>query len=198
MPVTLFDGSGGEFDAEITVCGRSTVELAVLTRREVDRELAFSLTLGVPLPKGDRQRWIVEKAVELGVTRLVPLRTERTVATGDKVGEKLDRYVIEASKQCGRNRLMEIAEPQSWSKWLAAPADARRWVADPTGDAIRAVDLSQGRSTFAAVGPEGGLTEGELAVARSSGWEIVSLGPRVLRIETAAVALAATFTVAEG
>jgi 16S rRNA (uracil1498-N3)-methyltransferase len=198
MPATLFDGSGCEFDAEVTACGRSTVELAVLARREVDRELGFSLTLGVPLPKGDRQRWIVEKAVELGVTRLVPLRTERTVAAGDKAGDKLDRYVIEASKQCGRNRLMEIAEPQAWGEWLAAPRDTRRLIADPTGDAIQAVDLSQGRSTFAAVGPEGGLTASELATARAAEWEIVSLGPRILRIETAAVALAAAISISEG
>ena len=67
------------------------------------------------LPKGDRQRWIVEKAVELGVTRLVPLITERSEKQG---GEKLGRYVIEASKQCGRNRLMEIAEPVRWGDWL--------------------------------------------------------------------------------
>lgn len=198
MPVTLFDGSGCEFDAEVTVCGRSTVELAVLARREVDRELGFSLTLGVPLPKGDRQRWIVEKAVELGVTRLVPLRTERTVATGDKAGEKLDRYVVEASKQCGRNRLMEISEPQSWPEWLAAPADARRWIADPTGEPLASKEVAHERPTFAAVGPEGGLTDDEHAAARAARWEIVSLGPRILRIETAAVALAAAISISEG
>src|SRR5690606_32869891 len=83
MSVTLFDGSGAEFEAEVAACKRSTIELRILQRREVDRELPYPLVLGVPLPKGDRQRWIVEKAVELGVTRLVPLITERSVATGE-------------------------------------------------------------------------------------------------------------------
>lgn len=194
LRVVLFDGSGSEFDAEITTCGRSSVELAVIERRVVDRELPFPLTVGAPLPKGDRQRWLVEKAVELGVTRLVPLRTARTVGAGDKAGEKLDRYVIEASKQCGRNRLMEIAAPQTWSEWLATAPDARRLVADPTGRPIAAADWTHAGPAFVSVGPEGGLTDGELTEARAAGWEIVALGPRILRIETAAVALAALFT----
>ena len=121
MSVTLFDGSGCEFDAEVTACKRSTVELAITERREVDRELPQPLVLGVALPKGDRQRWIIEKSVELGVTRLVPLITERSEKQG---GDKLGRYVIEASKQCGRNRLMEIAEPVRWGDWLATESSA--------------------------------------------------------------------------
>jgi 16S rRNA (uracil1498-N3)-methyltransferase len=198
MRVILFDGSGCEFDAEVTTCGRSTVELAVHERRLVDRELVQPLTLGVPLPKGDRQRWIVEKAVELGVTRLVPLHTERSVATGDKGGEKLDRYVIEASKQCGRNRLMEIAMPMDWTQWLAAaPGNARRWIADPTGGPLVELDRTTMQSTYAAVGPEGGFTEVELTSARDSGWHIVSLGPRIMRIETAAIALVALLATEE-
>jgi 16S rRNA (uracil1498-N3)-methyltransferase len=189
----LFDGTGWEFDAEVTACRRATVELAILERRTVDRELPQAFTLGVPLPKGDRQRWLVEKAVELGVTRLVPLRTARTVATGEKGGEKLDRYVIEASKQCGRNRLMEIAASQSWEDWLAAPADARRVIAHPTGRPLTATSEPK-QPTYAAVGPEGGFTNEELAAARAAGWDLASLGPRILRIETAALALAALLT----
>src|SRR3972149_595754 len=105
--VTLFDGSGAEFDAEIARCGRSEVDLRVLERREIDRELAFELVIGVPLPKGDRQKWLVEKLTELGVTELVPLVTERGVAQPtDSALERLERGVIEAAKQCGRNRLM--------------------------------------------------------------------------------------------
>jgi 16S rRNA (uracil1498-N3)-methyltransferase len=189
--VVVFDGTDYEFDAEVSACHRSTVDLIVHDRRLASRELAQPLTLGVPLPKGDRQRWIVEKAVELGVSSLVPLRTERSVATGDKGGEKLDRYVIEASKQCERNRLMEIAAPMAWSDWLAtAPTTARRWIADPTGGALPALDHTRALPTFAAVGPEGGFTEGEIVAAREAGWEVVALGPRILRIETAAIALA--------
>ena len=78
--MTLFDGTGWEFEAEVRRTGRAEVELAILSRQEVDREAATALTLGVALPKGDRQKWLVEKATELGVARLVPLTTERAVA----------------------------------------------------------------------------------------------------------------------
>lgn len=192
MRVTLFDGSGAEFDAEVTTCGRSTVELAILDRREFSRELAFPVTLGVALPKGDRQRWLVEKAVELGVARLVPLRTEHSQATGDKPSDKLARYVIESSKQCGRNRRMQIDPVHDWEAWLRLPTGSSRlWLADPAGAPISADALAQPHPTFVAIGPEGGLTDDEIAAAQAAGWQPISLGPRILRVETAAIALAA-------
>ena len=202
MRVVLFDGSGLEFEAEVTSCGRSVVELSILERREVNRELPFELTLGVPLPKGDRQRWIIEKAVELGVTRFVPLVTERSLAKGEKhAGEKLSRYVIEASKQCGRNRLMQIAPPHEWPQWLELPTDAStptthavKWIAHPGGRPISSQDLGQAIPAFVGFGPEGGLTDDESAAAKDAGWELIGLGPRILRIETAALALVASLT----
>ena len=110
----LWDGSGAEFSAKVAQIGRSSVDLEVRQRHEIDRELSFSLTLGVALPKGDRQRWLVEKCTELGTTCLVPLITERGVAQPvEKALSRLERTVIETCKQCGRNRLMEIAPPSS-------------------------------------------------------------------------------------
>jgi 16S rRNA (uracil1498-N3)-methyltransferase len=196
--VTLFDGSGAEFDAVVAACRRATVELAILARREASREPAEPVTLAVPLPKGERTRWIVEKAVELGVARLVPLRTRHSAAEG-RGHEKLDRYVIEASKQCGRNRLMEIADPVDWSEWLAtvdpsAASGVRRWIADPGAAPFATEELSAGGPVYAAVGPEGGLTAEELKQAQDAGWRLVGLGPRILRIETAALALAVLAT----
>ncbi len=141
---------------------------------------------------------MIEKAVELGVTRLTPLITER----GEKQsGEKLSRYVIEASKQCGRNRLMEIAEPRPWSEWLArrsfppAGEPLRAWVAHPSGRPLAAREVSEARTTLLAIGPEGGLTDEEVDAASAADWEIVGLGPRILRIETAAAALVAALTI---
>jgi 16S rRNA (uracil1498-N3)-methyltransferase len=200
MPIVLFDGSGAEFDAEVAACQRSNVELNILERREVSRELPFSLALGIALPKGDRQRWIVEKAVELGVKRLVPLITERGEKQG---GEKLQRYVIEASKQCGRNRLMEIAEPQRWADWVSQDLNAahgarRAWVAHPRGRSMTADDLQRSLPTLLAIGPEGGLTEREVADATAAGWDVIGLGPRILRIETAAISLVAGLTLPTG
>jgi len=197
MSVTLFDGSGCEFNAEVTACKRSTVELAITERREVDRELPQPLVLGIALPKGDRQRWIIEKSVELGVTRLLPLVTERSEKQG---GDKLGRYVIEASKQCGRNRLMEIAEPVRWGDWLATEGGAapRRWVAHPTGAQPTPAALAERHPTLVAIGPEGGLSDAEVEAAAAAGWEVVGLGPRILRIETAALGLVACLTIPLG
>jgi 16S rRNA (uracil1498-N3)-methyltransferase len=191
--VTLFDGSGQEFTARVSAIGKSAVDLEIVDRRLVDRELPHPLTLAVSLPKGDRQKVLVEKLVELGVTRLIPLETERSVAEGTPTAlARLRRQVIEASKQCGRNRLMEIAQPQTLAQLLAEPpATPRRLLAHPTGNAPKS---SPPGPALVAVGPEGGFTDAEVASATSSGWEIASLGPRILRIETAALALATLLT----
>jgi 16S rRNA (uracil1498-N3)-methyltransferase len=133
------------------------------------------------------------------------LETQRSVAEPvDKALVRLRRSVIEASKQCGRNRLMEIATPRTWTEWCAeagslsvADPCRRRAVADRNGaidarlwsDALR--QETAVRSVLSAVGPEGGWTEAELHLARTHGWEILNLGPRILRVETAAVAMAA-------
>ena len=193
--VTLFDGSGAEFEAEIVRCGRSDVEARVLSQRDVDRELPFELVVGVSLPKGDRQKWLVDKLTELGVTELVPLATERGVAQPtDSALKRLERGVIEAAKQCGRNRLMRVAKPQAFMNWVRAKSDGvqkRKWIAHPTGSAIATLDLSAAMPTQLAVGPEGGFTGEEVAAATAAGWQSVDLGPRILRVETAAAALAA-------
>src|SRR4051794_31403592 len=117
--VILFDGTGAEFIAIVEQLRRSEVELRIAERCTVDRELPFPLTVGVALPKGDRQKWLVEKLTELGVTTLVPLITERSVAQPSSGAlDRLRRAVIEAAKQCGRNRLMALSTPQRWTQWL--------------------------------------------------------------------------------
>jgi 16S rRNA (uracil1498-N3)-methyltransferase len=190
--VTLFDGSGAEFTAEISKVSRSSVELDVIERLEIDRELPFDLTIAVALPKGDRQRWLVEKAVELGVGRIVPLRTERSVAQPvDKALTRLRRSVIEASKQCGRNRLLRIEPPQDWPDFVTAETSAScRLLAHPgCGEELPCRQISE--DVLLAIGPEGGFTDAEVELAVAAGWQPVSLGPRILRIETAAITLAA-------
>jgi 16S rRNA (uracil1498-N3)-methyltransferase len=196
--VILFDDSGAEFTAQIEKAGRSAVELRIIARHLVDRELRFELSVGVALPKGDRQKWLFEKLTELGVTTVIPLETQRGVAQPNAAAlGRLCRYVIEAAKQCGRNRLMKIATPRTWSDWVL-PAEAsnkapveRRLLAHPRGKPLSQVDLSVPLSTQLAIGPEGGFTETEIELAASNGWQLVDLGPRILRVETAAVALVA-------
>ena len=131
--VILFDGTGWEYSAEVESVGRAEAALVVLDRHQVDRELPVEIRLGASLPKGDRQKWLVEKAVELGVARIIPLRTSRSVAQPvEQALARLKRAVIEASKQCGRNRLMEISEPQEWADFAsAAPAGGVRLLAHP-------------------------------------------------------------------
>ncbi|MEE8451226.1 MAG: 16S rRNA (uracil(1498)-N(3))-methyltransferase [Thermoguttaceae bacterium] len=195
--VVLFDGSGFEFDAEIVRVGRSEVELAVRSSREVDRELPMEVTLAVTLPKGDRQRWLVEKATELGIARIVPLQTTRSAdRTTPQVLKRLQRTVIEASKQCGRNRLLEITPSQSWAEFVGAGREVPiRILAHPdaTGDCGTVKTVRSGPVALA-VGPEGGFTEAEVALATDAGWQAVALGPRILRVETAAVLLTAMVT----
>lgn len=196
-PVTLFDGRGDQFSAVVERLGRNDVTLSILARESVDRELPFSLVLGVALPKGDRQKWLVEKAVELGVTRIVPLKTRRGVAQPvEQAITRLSRSAVEASKQCGRNRLMQIDQPQDWPDFAAvADANAIRLFAHPSAEATAhdvLMALSNANSNvFLAVGPEGGFADEEAATATAVGWRTVSLGPRILRVETAALLLAA-------
>ena len=193
--VLLFDGHGLELVARVQRIGRSDVELVVMSSMQVDRELPVRITLGVAMPKGDRQRWIVEKATELGMARLVPLVTERGVAlVSAGAYERLRRSVIEASKQCGRTQLMEISQPQTIAEFCRAQ-DTAGIMAHPGGQPLRDVidklrEEKSGQIAFA-VGPEGGLTDEEVAVAASAGWTAVDLGQRILRVETAAVLLAA-------
>jgi 16S rRNA (uracil1498-N3)-methyltransferase len=195
--IVLFDGSGTEFQARVEKATRSEVHCQLLSREEVNRESDVAIVLGVALPKGDRQHWLIEKAVELGVARLVPLETERGVAQPvEKALVRLRRSVIEASKQCGRNRLMEIAEPQPWPHYVENDFLGQRWIAHPGGARVANMLLSireseQLEEIRFAVGPEGGFTPNEVELALGRGWKAVDLGPRILRIETAAVALAA-------
>lgn len=196
--VILFDGQGCEFAARITAIRRGAVELAVAEGRALDREPALRLSVAAPLPKGDRQRWLIEKLVEIGVVRYVPLVTQRSVVEPSvKSVERLRRTVIEASKQSGRTRLMELAEPCRWHDFAqSAAAEEPRIVAHPGGASMREFFGSGfvaghvvGRITVA-VGPEGGFSDAEIELAIRSGWRSVDLGPRILRIETAAVVLA--------
>jgi 16S rRNA (uracil1498-N3)-methyltransferase len=199
--LVLFDGTGAEFTARVEQMSKHEARLAVLARTIVDREAPRDVTLCCALPRGDRQRWLIEKAVELGVRRFVPLKTARGVVQPDAgVCERLRRTVVEASKQCGRNVLMEIAEPCGVPPAANAfPTDAERWVAHPSAevtlaDAVAADRLPTGKSVAILIGPEGGFTDAEIDAALAAGWRAVALGSRILRIETAALMAAALAT----
>ena len=192
--VTLFNGDGREYPAEIVAADRKRVHLTILNPIAANRELPFPLVIASALPKGDRADFLIEKLTELGVTRFVPLITARSVVVPKaSAAEKLSRAVIEASKQCGRNRLMVVEEPWTWDEFVGrGDLTAHRFVLHPPeGAAARLPDRPPTEGIAFAVGPEGGLTEEEVAQAEAAGWQKQRLGPRVLRVETAAVAAAA-------
>ncbi len=193
LELVLFDGQGGEYEAKVDRCQRSTVEVAVGEHRDIERELPFTLTLAVGTTTTDRQRWLVEKAVELGVTRLVPLQT--TNGVDNKKTSKIDRYIIEASKQCGRNRLMQLAPPCEWDTLVKQNPSERRLFAHPGGIPLNQIDHRPTTDLTLAIGPIGGFTDQEAVAAKDAGWTVVDLGSRLLRVETAAIALVAAATI---
>lgn len=209
--VVVFDGLGGEYLAEITHIRRDAAVLRLIEHRPIERELPGRLVVAAALPKGDRQRWLVEKLVELGVSAFVPLITQRSVSEpGESSRTRLARSVIAASKQCGRNRLMEVAEAADWMEFAAQCRAEVRVVAHPAAatpdlaelipasnlpprvaDCCRVLPpLAIPSEIVAAVGPEGGFTDAEIAAAANAQWIRFDLGPRILRVETAALCLA--------
>jgi 16S rRNA (uracil1498-N3)-methyltransferase len=187
--VRLFNGDGREYPAEVVAVARRSVALNVLRAESPPRELPFRLEVAAPLPKGDRAAFLVEKLTELGVTAFTPLETARAaVHPREAKLDRLRRHVVEASKQCGRNALMEVRPLTPWAEFLRrGDLPARRVLAHPGGGAVGPGGPA---GVAAAVGPEGGFTDGEVALALGAGWQAAGLGSRLLRVETAAVALA--------
>lgn len=198
--VTLFDNSGYEFVASVLEVGRNSTKLEVESSSLPIRELPYRLTVGVSLPKGDRQQWVVEKCVELGVTELVPLVTQRGVAQAqDKTAKRMHRWIIAASKQCRRNILMNVAAPESLLQF-AIRVTPRACVVlhpDPNAEPLSrcVVGSAKAKDVAIAVGPEGGFTEREIEQAKDIGCRTAFMGDRILRIETAAVAAASAIVI---
>lgn len=198
--VSLFDGAGREARARLVGARRREAELRILSCEEISREPALRLTLACALPRATRMDWLIEKCVELGVACLVPMIAQRNVVRpGPREAHQQGRWqraVVEASKQCGRNRLMEITDALPFGAVFArADEGAARLIAStapeaaPLGSLLNALPAMDG--VFALIGPEGGFTPDEVALAAKARCRPVSLGPRILRVETAAVALAA-------
>ncbi len=196
--LTLFDAAGNEFRTEITHKSKKRVAVRKLSESRPERKLACSITIVTALPKGDRQKFLIEKLVELGVDRLIPLNTARSVAqVNDKVIARLNKQIIEATKQCRRSYLMEVLPPVSVQQALGMPTageTALFLMAHPYTDASLAAvrqKLNAADSVCWLIGPEGGFSEDEFASFADSGWLPVSFGEIILRVETAALTAAA-------
>ncbi len=197
--VTLFDGSGCEFLATIENVKKNRLSARIIRTEKVSREIQNRITIAAALPKSDRQKMLVEKLVEVGVWRLIPLNAKRSVAKADgKTTEKFLRQVIEASKQCGRNQLMEVTVPMTTRELFESnDLSTAQLIAHPHRDAVSvphiAREFKKGDSVTIAIGPEGGFDKAEVATAVASGWCAIRMGPTVLRIETAALVVATLF-----
>jgi 16S rRNA (uracil1498-N3)-methyltransferase len=195
--LSLFDGSGPEWRAEVLAMGRAEVSVRLIEPFEPGRELARAVTLAVVMPANDRMDFLVEKATELGAAALQPLMSERSVLrlAGERADKKRAHWqgvAIAAAEQCGRAVPTRIEPVLGLSAWLAAlPAPGSDWRGLLSPRAAMPLALpSQPQATFLS-GPEGGLSEAEEAAARACGFEAVSLGPRVLRADTAPLAVLA-------
>ncbi len=193
--VELFSGAGLVAACRIAVIRKRDVEVNILASRR-DPPVRLELTLATAVPKGDRFDWLIEKATELGVSRLVPITTSRSVVDPrDSKLDKLRQTVITACKQSGRNNLMPISSVTSWNDFLKEfSAEHRMLIAHPNGERLETVIQSfdnNSKQLVVAIGPEGGFSDEEVQSALSLGAKAVQLGPQILRIETAAIAVSA-------
>jgi 16S rRNA (uracil1498-N3)-methyltransferase len=213
--VQLFDGRGGEWLATVTEMGRKVVTVAVGEAVPSERELSVQVTLAMGMPANDRMDALVEKAAELGVHAIQPLLCERSVLRldGERAAKKVAHWqavAVSACEQCGRAVVPQVHEVKSLAAWLrgaqAAPAleaggrqrrgvlslreavTMRAWLGADAAQATAGATSAQRTSYVFLSGPEGGLSPTEEALALEAGWTALTLGPRVLRADTAPLA----------
>jgi 16S rRNA (uracil1498-N3)-methyltransferase len=193
--IVVFDGEGNESESVIVEIDKRQVLVKTGNTIFAPRDHQGRLHFAVSLPKGDRQKNVIEKLVELGVDVLTPLETERSVAhVSEGKLSRLDRYVIEACKQCHRNRLLKLSQKLSLQEIFTQSTGFDLWILHPSEPGIESESISQANATYRTgtnkslmfmVGPEGGFTNHEVELAIASGARALCLGERILRVETA-------------
>ena len=190
----LFNGQGGEYTAVISTIGKKQVEVDVGEHKDIDRQSPMAINLAIGVSRGERFDWVLQKATELGVTCVTPLLTERTEVklSGDRLQKKLQHWqqvVVSACEQCQRNQLPMIAAPQKLEHWLneaGKDSESLKLVLHHRSDQSLGERQAPEKLTLL-IGPEGGLSETEITAAEAGGFSALTLGPRVLRTETAPV-----------
>lgn len=190
--VVLFNGDGFDYPAQIVTVEKRAVTVALGEAVPAAAESPLTIELGVAISKGERMDFVVQKATELGVTRIVPLLTERVEVRlkGDREERRLEHWrgiAIAACEQSGRATIPQLSAPLPYAQWLAGCSAERRFVLHHRTDSALA-GTARPASVALAIGPEGGLTAAEIAQAEAAGFEALQLGPRVLRTETAPLA----------
>ena len=192
----LFDGESGEWLARVSEAAKKRMTLSV-ERRTREPESLPDLWLAFAPVKRAQTDWLVEKATELGIAKLLPVITRRTIVERVKL-DRLEAIAIEAAEQCGRTLVPEIAEPKALTRLLSEHADRPLYFADENGGEPAAQAFRPGPATIL-TGPEGGFMEDERAEVRAAPGAVpISLGPRILRAETAALASIAAYMAIAG
>ncbi|AGK47293.1 RNA methyltransferase, RsmE family protein [Burkholderia thailandensis MSMB121] len=201
--LALFDGTGGQYRARIVEIDRRGALARIDAFEPVEAEPPYRVTLAQGIAGGDKMDWVIEKAVELGVAAVAPLSTARGVVklSGERADKRVSHWrgVVRAScEQCGRNRVPDVAPVRGFDAWLdalpAAPAEGElRLLLSPRASVPFALlpDAPPAGDVTLLIGPEGGLSPDEERAARARGFAALSLGPRVLRTETAGAAVLA-------
>ena len=187
----LFNGEGGEYAAQITQVTKKSLSVTLGEHAAINRESPLQLELAIGISRGERFDYVLQKATELGVSKITPLITERTEVkvSGDrqeKLQERWQQIIISACEQCQRNILPQLGEPQKIEDWLDACRAELRFVLHHRDSQKLPAEKSP-QSVALLVGPEGGLSESEIELAKDKEFAPLTLGPRVLRTETAPV-----------
>ena len=194
--IALFNGDGQEFVATVLTVSKREVSVDIGEAATPQTESPVYTTLGLCLSKGDRFDWAIQKATELGVGAIAPLQSERVDFSipPDRMEKRIAHWqqiAISACEQCGRVKVPSITPPQSLAVWVENVSAEQKWVlhcADDTSASASAVTHGAPRDAALLIGPEGGLTDQEFAAASAEGFQLLQLGPRVLRTETAPAA----------
>lgn len=198
--IILFDGQGGEYAATLNSLEKRRAEVAIKLFIPREAELPQAITLAQALPEGSKMDWIVEKAVELGATAIQPLAAQRCVVrlSAERAAKKSAHWqgiIIAAAEQCGRNRLPHLADTADFAAWIGQHDMHRRILLSPRADQPLSdwARHQPSQSVTLMIGPEGGFSEVEEKAALAHGALALSMGPRVLRTETAGLAALAAF-----
>ena len=201
--VTLFDGLGGEWAAAIMGASKRVASLRLLTFDPVERESPLRITLVQALATSDKMDFIVQKAVELGISAIQPVASERATLklAGERAQKRTEHWQAiaqAACEQCGRNRVPAVGEVVTLEAWLALPSEGVRLMLHPRAKPSLVESAEVTQPLVVLVGPEGGFSEKEIALAVSHGVEPVRFGPRVLRADTAGLAAIAALNAVHG
>ena len=196
--LTLFNGLGGEYQARITRIDRQRVTTEIVSHSSREAELPYRITLAQGIPEATKMDWIIEKSVELGVSDIIPLAAQRSVVrlNNDRAEKRLSRWqaiAISAAQQCGRNRLPHIASPVGTGEYLRQTTPSPRILFSPraTETLSEWARHQKPQNITLLIGPEGGFSPEEENIAEQQGVTFLSMGPRILRTETAGLAAVA-------